>query len=223
MVLGVQWFLTLGDIKMNFRHLTMEFMYKGKKHVLRGAGNQLLNTGARSSGNQSQLCMIQLMPTMSNEVLWYSIETKDTSTIDPRLSSLLSEFRELFEEPTQLPPSRGVFDRRVVLQAGTEPINKRPCRYPAVKKDVIDSFVKQMPDQGIIQPSCSPFAAPVVLVGKKDGTWRLCIDYRDLNKATMKNKFPIPIVEDLLDELGGSKIFSKIDLRAGYHQLRMAT
>lgn len=71
-------------------------------------------------------------------------------------------------------------------------------------------------DNGIMQHSCSP-----LLVGKKDGTWRLCVDYRELNKHTIKEKFPIPIVEELIDELASSVIFSKIDLRAGYHQLRV--
>ena len=77
-----------------------------------------------------------------------------------------------------------------------------------------------MLDQGIIQPSCSPSTSLIVLFRKKDGSWRLCVDYRDLNKSTIKNKFPILIVDDLLGELGGSKIFSKIDLRYGYHQLQ---
>ncbi|XP_070036260.1 uncharacterized protein [Nicotiana tomentosiformis] len=103
-----------------------------------------------------------------------SFETKETFEQDPSLLNLLNEFRELFKEPTQLPPSRGVFDLRIVLQDRTKPINKRPYRYPSVKKDVIETLVKQMLDQ-----------------------------------------------EDLLDELGGSEIFSKIDLRSDYHQLRM--
>lgn len=93
----------------------------------------------------------------------------------------------------------------------------------SVKKDIIGGIVQQLLDQGTIQPSCSPFTSPAVLVGKKYWIWRLCVDYTDLNKHTVKNKFLIPIVEDLLDELGGSKIFSEIDLRSGYHQLRMAT
>lgn len=128
----------------------------------------------------------------------------------------------LFELPTTLPPHRGSFDHRIPLIDKANPVNKRPYRYPGIKKDVIEKLVQEMLDQGVVQHSTSPYASPVVLVGKKDGSRRLCVDYRDLNQMTIKDKFPIPIIEDLLDELGGAVIFSKIDLKAGYHQLRMA-
>lgn len=163
---------------MNFRKLTIEFIYyKGKKHVLMGTDRHILSSGtgklAKIIGNHLEFCMIQLIPTMYNEVQWYSLEAKEVTEPDPKLLTFLREFRTLFDEPTQLSQSRGVFDHRIVLQNSTEPINKRPYRYPSVKKDVIKALVKQMLDQGIIQPSNSPFAALVVLVGKKDGTWRL--------------------------------------------------
>ena len=81
--------------------------------------------------------------------------------------------------------------------------------------------LRELQDKGFIRPSSSPWGAPVLFVKKKDGSFRMCIDYRELNKLTIKNRYPLPRIDDLFDQLQGSQYFSKIDLRSGYHQLRV--
>nr|KYP76696.1 Transposon Ty3-I Gag-Pol polyprotein [Cajanus cajan] len=197
MVLGIEWLITLGDITWNFEKLTMEFMVNGRRLVLRG--------------------------TTGEGVLLHSLSTHaDSIAVPNNIEKLLLDFEDVFQEPTTLPPKRAEHDHRIPLVQGTNPVNKRPYRYAKQQKDIIDGLIREYLKSGIIQNSSSSYSSPVVLVGKKDGGWRLCIDYRELNKGTVKNRFPIPLVDDLLDELHGSKIFSKLDLRSGYNQVRVA-
>ncbi|XP_015161375.1 uncharacterized protein [Solanum tuberosum] len=199
--------------------LTLGYHYKGQECILEGSVDKVRTVQAKRLDKLSkaggQLFMIRVMPVEEEREEW-------DMSIPLAIQSLSKEYPQLFVDPKGLPPSRGPFDHRIPLEADSNPINMRPYRYSSTQKDVIEKLVQDMLEQGIIQPSFSPYASPVVLVGKKDGSWRLCVDYRGLNKVTIKDKFPIPIIEELLEELGGSQIYSKIDLKSGYHQIRMA-
>jgi hypothetical protein len=122
--------------------------------------------------------------------------------------------------PLGVPLDRG-FEQIIELEARAKPIITTPYRHTKKYKYEIENAIKELLDMGHIRPSSSPFASSVVLVKKKDGTMRMCIDFRALNKKTIKNRYPIPRIDKLLDEMHGAIYFTKIDLRSGYHQIKM--
>ncbi|XP_057453401.1 uncharacterized protein LOC130745246 [Lotus japonicus] len=235
LILGMQWLRQWGTVSWDFTNLIMEFATGNemvKLQAMEEKENKLVSAAKlhHMVGEDKYSYILQILP-CSSEVACCTLKAQESLdsglTVQERNvdlqaheEAILKDYGEVFEEPAELPPFRGIHDL-IILKEGSNPISLRPYRYPPAQKDVIDKMVKELLESGVIQPSSSPFASPIVLVKKKDGSWRMCVDYRKLNDLTVKAKFPIPLVEDLLDELGGAKVFSKLDLRAGYHQLRM--
>jgi hypothetical protein len=123
-------------------------------------------------------------------------------------------------ELPSIPPEHDVVFE-IKLVPGTQPIHKTPYRMAPKEQVELKWQLDDLLAKGFIRPSKSPWAFPVLLVEKKDGTKRLCVDYRDLNRLTIKNKYPLPRIDVLFEQLRGVKVFSKIDLNSGYHQLRI--
>jgi hypothetical protein len=109
----------------------------------------------------------------------------------------------------------------IELLLGTPPISKRPYRVPVNELVELKKQITELQAKGFIRPSSSPWGAPVLFVEKKDGTPRMCVDYRSSNEVMIKNKYPLPRIEDLFDQMKGASVFSKVDLRSGYHKLKI--
>jgi hypothetical protein len=134
---------------------------------------------------------------------------------------VVQEYPDVFlEELPGMPLDRDI-EFLIELLPGTPPISKRPYRLLINELVELKKQIAELQDKGFIRPSSSPWGAPVLFVEKKDGTQRMCIDYRFLNEVTIKNKYPLPRINDLFNQMKGAGVFSKIDLRSGYHQLRI--
>jgi len=187
---------------------------EGKEVELRGIKGKLGNIISSNSmtkllkkekwGVIAQLCSLEV-PTPK-------------SSISPDLQNVVDNHSKVFETPKGLPTIHD-HDHAIHLIPGSVPPNIKPYRYTYAQKSEIECMVAKMLEVGIIQPSQSSFSAPVVLVHKKDGSWCMCPDYRELNKLIINDKFPIPAI----DKLHGAIYFTKLDLHSGYHQIIMKT
>ncbi|KAL5554469.1 hypothetical protein UlMin_041870 [Ulmus minor] len=149
------------------------------------------------------------------------VDTTHEEKSKPEEIAVVREFLDVFPaELPGIPPEREI-SFEIELLPGSAPVSKAPYRMAPAELKELQIQLQELLDKGFIRPSYSPWGAPVLFVKKKDGTLRMCIDYRELNKLTIKNKYPLPRIDDLFDQLKGAANFSKIDLRSGYHQLRI--
>ncbi|XP_027905965.1 uncharacterized protein LOC114165577 [Vigna unguiculata] len=199
LVLGVQWLTTLGPLEGQTREVPQE----ASSHQLR----RLMVTDGIA-----KMFQLQLIPSPMEQ---------PCPQVIPDICDLHGKYPQLFAEPHGLPPIRET-DHHIPLLEGSNPVNVRPYQYPYFQKHEIERQIRDMMNEGLIQRSTSAFSSPVLLVRKKDGTLRFCVDYRALNAITIKDRFPIPSIDELIDELHGTQWFSKLDLRFGYHQIRMS-
>ena len=144
------------------------------------------------------------------------------TVIDSKVEEMLREFKDVFPKdlPPALPPFRGI-EHAIDLLPGVQLPNKPAYRCNPTETKELQKQVQELLERGYVRESLSPCAVPALLVPKKDGSWRMCIDSRVVNNITIKYRFPMPRLDDSLDDLFGSSYFSKIDLRSGYHQLRI--
>ena len=151
-----------------------------------------------------------------------SLDEAPLLDIPPAVANLVQDYVDVFpaELPPGLPPIRGI-EHQIDLIPGAQLPNRAPYRTNPEETKEIQRQVQALLDKGYIRESLSPCSVPVLLVPKKDGSWRMCVDCRAINNITIRYRYPIPRLDDMLDELSGATIFSKVDLRSGYHQIRM--
>lgn len=218
-ILGMTWMRSLVEFTFNLEKLEMRFEYQGQKVILRG----LSDGGLRvvSLKRLEHLFRHDQVEWVAECMIMPAATEQQLKVYHPDIQEVISKHTKVFGSiPPGVPPER-VIEHVIELEEGAKPLITTPYRHPKVHKDEIEKAIKELLEMGQIRPSKSPFASAVVLVKKKDGTMCMCIDYRDLNKKTIKKRYPIPRIDELIDELHGARYFLKIDLCSRYHEIRM--
>ena len=191
--------------------------------IPQSSGEVLKIYGETPSKGLRLMSFVQADKYLRKGYLAFLVHVEDKQKEEKSLHDIpvVREFPDVFpDDISGLPPPRQV-EFRIELIPGATPVAKAPYRLAPTEMRELATQLQELLEKGFIRPSSSPWGAPVLFVKKKDGTFRMCIDYRELNKLTIKNRYPLPRIDDLFDQLQGASCFSKIDLRSGYHQLRV--
>ncbi|GJV81429.1 putative reverse transcriptase domain-containing protein [Tanacetum coccineum] len=186
-------------------------------------GKTLVIEGNRNNSRLKIVSCIKTQKYIEKGCELFLAQVTEQESKEKRLEDVpvIRDFPEVFPEDLPgLPPPRQV-EFRIDLIPGAAPVARAPYRLAPSEMKELSKQLQELSEKGFIRPSSSPWGAPVLFVKKKDGSFRMCIDYRELNKLTIKNRYPLPRIDDLFDQLQGSSVYSKIDLRSGYHQLRI--
>ena len=203
-ILGMNW-LEYNHVLINCFSKTVRFSFAEEE-----SGVEFLTTKQLKQLECDGILMFSLRASLSLE---------NQAVIDKL--QVVCDFPEVFpDEIPDVPPEREI-EFSIDLVPGTKPVSMAPYRMSASELAELKKQLEDLLEKKFVRPSVSPWGALVLLVKKKDGSMRLCIDYRQLNKVTIKNRYPLPRIDDLMDQLVGARVFSKIDLRSGYHQIKV--
>ncbi|XP_059068313.1 uncharacterized protein LOC131858861 [Cryptomeria japonica] len=217
-IFGMPWIHSLGRFTMDHPNPEIYFKHAGQEVTLKGLPN---GSPKVVSCSRMERIFRHYQAEWVAQCMILDKSSGQGQAVHVDIQPILESHKRVFEDiPPGLPPKRG-FEHTIELETSARLVITTPYRHPRKFKEEIEKTIKELLEMGHIQPSTSPFASSVVLVKKKDRTFRMCIDYRALNKKTIKNQYPIPRIDELIDELHGAQYFSKIDLRSGYHQIRM--
>ncbi len=234
-ILGMPW-LEEANPLIDWRQKRLSFQHRGENHSIDTISSLQLHTAMLTSGKlrravrKQQIESVIVCRRVSDDVLrtaeqqCMAVQSQHAEQPEHviRAQTALRDYRDVFpaDLPPGLPPERDI-DHRIELVPGSAPPSRPMYRMSPSENDELKKQIDQLLESGFIQHSKSPFGAPILFVKKKDGSMRMCVDYRAVNAVTIKNSYPLPRIDELFDRLQGAKIFSKIDLRSGYHQIRI--